>query len=85
MRHSLHPHRTPNMLSTIRWHSVEVYIELSFYGVEFLSNVSEFLEYPHKSYHHVLVITKFHIFNEVWIEKSTRIVEVACNQDSSVY
>jgi hypothetical protein len=31
-----------------------------------------------------LVIMKFHIFNEVWIEKSTRIVEVACDHGFSV-
>jgi hypothetical protein len=59
---------------------VEVQIEFSFHGLELLGGVSESLEYPHKFCHHVLVITKFHIFNEVWIEKSTRIVEVACNQ-----
>jgi hypothetical protein len=63
---------------------VEVQIEFSFHDLELLGRVGESLEYPHKSCHRVLVITKFHIFNEVWIEKSTRIVEVACNQGFSV-
>jgi len=59
---------------------MEVHIEFSFHGLEILGGVSESLEYPHKSCHRILVITKIHIFNEVRIEQSTRIVEVACNQ-----
>ena len=63
---------------------MEVQIEFSFRGVELLGSVSESLEYPHKSCHRILIIMKFHIFNDIQIEKSTRIVEVTCNQGFSV-
>jgi hypothetical protein len=54
-------------------------MEFDFHGLELFVHVIEFSEYPHKSRHCVLVITQFHILDEVWIEKGTSIMEVTIN------
>jgi hypothetical protein len=81
----LHPCGTPYVISTIQWKGVKVEIEFDFHGLELFVCVREFLEYPHKSRHCVLVITHFHIVDEVWIEKGTGIMEVTINQGFSLF
>jgi hypothetical protein len=63
---------------------MKVKIELNFDSLEFLVGVREFLEYPHRSCHCMLVITQVHIVNEVWIEKSISITGVTLNQGFSL-
>jgi hypothetical protein len=59
---------------------MKVGMEFDFYNLEFFVYVTEFSEYPHKSHHCVLVITQFHMLDEVWIEKDTDIMKVTINQ-----
>jgi hypothetical protein len=61
---------------------VKVGIEFDFHSLEFFIRVKEFSEYPHKSRYCLLVITQFHIMDEVWIEKGIGIMEVTTNQNS---
>jgi hypothetical protein len=62
---------------------VKVQIEFNFDGLE-LVGIGEFLEYPHRSHHCMLVINQVHIVNELWIEKNTNIIEVTINQGFSL-
>jgi hypothetical protein len=59
---------------------------IRFYSLELFVCVIEFSEYPHiwKFRHCDLVITQFHILDEVWIEKGTGIMEVTINQGFSI-